>query len=98
MGTGGTLMGVGKRLKEKYANIKITAIEPEKMPILSGGEITSTHKIEGIGDDFIPDLVDKSAIDEIILINDEDAINMARRLAHELGIGVRYILWCKFDW
>lgn len=91
-------MGVGKRLKEKDTNIKITAIEPEKMPMLSGGKIISTHKIEGIGDDFIPDLVDKSAIDEIILINDEDAINMARRLANELGIGVRYILWCKFDW
>lgn len=88
IGTGGTLMGTGKKLKEKDNQIKIIAIEPDKMPMLSQGKILSQHKIEGIGDDFIPDLVDKNAIDEIILVNDDDAINMAKKLASELGLGV----------
>ena len=88
VGTGGTLMGTGKRLKEKYGDFKITAIEPDKMPLISTGKIISQHKIEGIGDDFVPDLVDKESIDEIILVNDDDAINMSRILAKELGLGV----------
>ena len=58
------------------------------MPIISKGIKISNHKIEGIGDDFVPDLLDKEKIDDIILINDEDAINMSRKLAKELGIGV----------
>lgn len=88
VGTGGTLMGIGKKLKEKYEDFKIVALEPEKMPLLSGGKIIGQHKIEGIGDDFIPKLLDKNELDEIILINDEDAINMSRKLAKELGLGV----------
>ena len=88
VGTGGTIMGIGKRLKNEYKDFKIIAIEPDKMPLISKGKIISNHKIEGIGDDFIPDLVDKKAIDDIILINDDDAVNMARKLAKELGLGV----------
>ena len=88
VGTGGTLMGTGKRLKNEYKDFKIIAIEPDKMPLISKGKIIGNHKIEGIGDDFIPDLVDKKAIDNIILINDDDAVNMARKLAKELGLGV----------
>lgn len=88
IGTGGTLMGVGKKLKEINENTIITAIEPDSMPMLSKGEIIEQHKIEGIGDDFIPGLVDRDLIDEIILINDEDAINMSRRLSGQLGLGV----------
>lgn len=88
VGTGGTLMGTGKRLKEEFKDFKIVAIEPDKMPIISQGKIISQHKIEGIGDDFVPDLVDRDAIDDIILVNDEDAINMSRILAKELGLGV----------
>ena len=100
VGTGGTLMGIGDRLKEKYKDIKIVAIEPEKMPIISEakGKIEKNsnkenikyeqHKIEGIGDDFIPELLDKEKIDDIILVSDEEAINMAKKLARELGIGV----------
>lgn len=88
VGTGGTLMGVGQRLKEKYESMSITAIEPDKMPIISGGEILGQHKIEGIGDDFIPELLDKSKIDKIILINDDDAVNMSRKISRELGLGV----------
>ena len=91
VGTGGTLIGIGKRLKEQDNQIKIYALEPEKMPMLSGGKILGQHKIEGIGDDFIPDIFkrNRNIIEkDVILINDEDAINMARRLSKELGLGV----------
>ena len=88
IGTGGTLMGVAKRLKEYNKNIKIIALEPDKMPLLSGGKIIGDHKIEGIGDEFIPKLVDFDLIDKVISINDLDAINMSRILASELGLGV----------
>ena len=88
VGTGGTLMGTGKRLREEFKNLQIVALEPDKMPVMSTGKIISQHKIEGIGDDFIPDLVEKDLIDDIILVNDDDAINMSRKLAVELGLGV----------
>ena len=88
VGTGGTLMGTSERLKEKFSDMLTVAIEPDKMPMLSGGKVISQHKIEGIGDDFIPDLVDRDKIDKIILINDDDAINMSRMISKELGIGV----------
>ena len=58
------------------------------MPLLSNGKIIGNHKIEGIGDDFIPGLYDKNLIDQIILINDDDAINMTKMLAEKLGLGV----------
>ena len=58
------------------------------MPLLSKGKMFQNHKIEGIGDDFIPDLIDKSIIDEVILVNDDDAINMVRILSNKLGLGV----------
>lgn len=88
VGTGGTLIGTGERLKKNFPNMLITAIEPDKMPMISGGKIQGQHKIEGIGDDFVPDLVEKNKIDRIFLINDNDAINMSRKLARELGLGV----------
>lgn len=88
VGTGGTLIGIGKRLKKLDENIEIVALEPEKMPLISKNKIIENHKIEGIGDDFIPDLLDKNLIDKIILVNDDDAINMSRRIAKELGLGV----------
>lgn len=88
VGTGGTLMGTGKRLKKEFKDLKIVAIEPDKMPIISQGKVIAQHKIEGIGDDFVPDLVERDAIEDIILVNDEDAINMSRKLARELGLGV----------
>ena len=88
VGTGGTLMGIGKKLKEIYKNSKVIAIEPENLPIISKGINEGTHKIEGIGDEFVPQLLDKNIIDQIILINDEDAINMTNLLASKLGLGV----------
>lgn len=88
IGTGGTLMGVSKRLKEYDKNIKIIVIEPDKLPILSKGINEGSHKIEGIGDDFIPSLVDKNLIDKVIDICDDDAINMSRLLSRKFGLGV----------
>ena len=88
VGTGGTLMGTGTRIKEKYPSSKIVAIEPENMPIISKGQKIANHKIEGIGDDFVPALLDKTKIDNIYLINDDDAINMSKKLAKELGLAV----------
>ena len=88
VGTGGTLMGVAKRLKEKNKKIKILALEPSSLPIISKGEKIGTHKIEGIGDEFIPKILNTSLIDDVILVDDIDAINMAKKLASKLGLGV----------
>ena len=88
VGTGGTLMGIGKKIKEIYKNSQVIAIEPENLPLMSKGISKGTHKLEGIGDEFIPQLLDKSIIDQIILINDDDAINMTNLLASKLGLGV----------
>lgn len=88
IGTGGTLMGIGKRFKEFNKNIKIIALEPEGYALLSNKKINYSHKIEGIGDDFIPNIVDKNLIDEIVLVNDMDSINMSKKIASNLGIGV----------
>ena len=88
VGTGGTLMGIGTRLKEKFKDLKIVAIEPDKMPIISKGIILGDHKIEGIGDEFVPDLLNKKIIDDIFLVNDDDAINISKKLAKDLGLGV----------
>ena len=88
VGTGGTMMGIAKKIKEKYKTSQIIAIEPENLPIISKNKIYGQHKIEGIGDEFVPKLLDKNIIDNIILINDEDAINMTNLLAQKLGLGV----------
>ncbi len=88
IGTGGTLMGIGKRFKEFNKNIKIIALEPEGYALLSNKKTNYSHKIEGIGDDFIPNIVDKNLIDEIVLVNDMDSINMSKKIASNLGIGV----------
>lgn len=87
IGTGGTLIGAGKCLKEYNNNIKIVALEPDTMAIMSDG-IVDSHKIEGIGDDFIPSIVDRNIIDKIELISDLDAIIMSQKLAKCLGLGV----------
>lgn len=87
IGTGGTLMGIGRKIKREYPGAIIAAMEPDKMPLLSQNKIISNHKIEGIGDDFVPDLVDRNLIDKVIIVNDDDAVNMSRLLSKKLGIG-----------
>ena len=88
IGSGGTLMGIGKKLKDNYSNILIGVVEPDKMPLLTTGKVIGNHKLEGIGDEFIPDLVDTSIIDKVFDINDDDAINMAKLINRKLGLGV----------
>lgn len=87
IGTGGTLIGTGKKLKEVNPDVKIYALEPTNMALIKTEKIGS-HKIEGIGDEFIPNIVDLDIIDDIILIDDEEAIVMAQNIAKTLGIGV----------
>ena len=88
IGTGGTLMGIGKRLKEHNPDSKIFALEPSTLSILKMGMEEGSHMIEGIGDDFIPGIVQKELIDEIVLIEDCDAINMSKIIAKEFGLGI----------
>lgn len=88
IGTGGTLMGIGKRIKEKNPKAVIVALEPKQLPIISNGTANGKHRIDGIGDDFIPKIVDMNLIDKILTIDDEDAINMSKILAKRFGLGV----------
>ena len=88
IGTGGTLMGIGKRLKENNPNFKLYSLEPSTLSILKLGMEEGDHMIEGIGDDFIPEIVEENLIDYIILIDDLDAINMSKRIAKEFGLGI----------
>lgn len=85
VGTGGTLSGTGKYLKEKNPNIKIIAVEPYDSPLLSKG-IAASHKIQGIGANFIPDNLDKSIYDEVMTIKTEEAYETCRKLAKSAGI------------
>ena len=88
IGTGGTLMGIGKRLKDNNPDSKVFALEPSTLSILKMGMEEGSHMIEGIGDDFIPGIVDEDLIDDIVLIHDCDAINMSKRIANEFGLGI----------
>lgn len=85
VGTGGTITGVGKRLKEANPNTLIVAVEPSKSPLLSKGKADS-HGIQGIGANFVPKILDIDIIDEIITIDDEDAFSYARKLSQSEGI------------
>jgi len=84
-GTAGTITGVGRYLKERDPSIRVYVVEPEEAPILSRGRWGS-HRIEGIGDGFVPDNLDLSVVDGVILVSSDEAIYMARRMAREEGI------------
>lgn len=88
VGTGGTIMGVGKFLKEQDPDIKIHPLEPENSPTLSTGYKVGKHRIQGISDEFIPPIVKLDNLDKVVAVDDGDAIIMAQKLASELGIGV----------
>jgi len=85
VGTGGTITGCARFLKRKNPKIKVFAIEPASSPVLSGGE-PGSHAIQGIGAGFIPNVLDMSQIDEVIKINDNEAMEIGRRLAKEEGL------------
>jgi cysteine synthase A len=85
VGTGGTVTGVGEVLKSKNKSVRIVAVEPASSPVLSGGE-PGYHKIQGIGAGFIPAVLNRDILDEIVAVSDEDAISHARRLAAEEGL------------
>lgn len=85
VGTGGTLTGVAEVIKKRKESFKAIAVEPESSPVLSGGK-PGPHKIQGIGAGFIPDVLNRRIIDEIITVSDENAGIVARRLAKEEGI------------
>jgi cysteine synthase A len=85
VGTGGTITGVGQALKARRPSVRVVAVEPLSSPVLSGGA-KGPHKIQGIGAGFVPEVLDRSVIDEIVLVADEDAFRTARLLARTEGI------------
>ncbi len=85
VGTGGTITGVGQMLKERAPETLVVAVEPVSSPVLSGGA-PGPHKIQGIGAGFVPEVLDRSVIDEVLTVSDEDALETARLVAREEGI------------
>ncbi len=88
VGTGGTIMGVGRFFKAQDPDIKIYPLEPSNSPTLSTGCKVGKHRVQGISDEFIPPIVDLDFLDDVVSVDDGDAIIMAQKLASELGIGV----------
>ncbi len=85
IGTGGTITGCGQVFKEKNKDVQIVGVEPEDSPVLSGGK-PGPHKIQGIGAGFVPDILDKSVIDEIVKVSNSNAMTTSRQLAAKEGI------------
>jgi cysteine synthase A len=84
-GTGGTITGVGERLKERKAGVKVVAVEPAASPVLSDG-VVGPHRIQGIGPGFVPPILNRGVLDEVIQVEDDDAIQTARAVNREEGI------------
>jgi cysteine synthase A len=100
VGTGGTITGVGRFLKEKNPSIRIIALEPSASPVLSGGQ-PAPHKIQGIGAGFVPDILDRTVIDEVITVDNDAAIQTSYAAAREEGLLVGYssgaALWAALE-
>lgn len=88
VGTGGTVMGVGELLREMNPNVRIHPLEPLESPTISTGHKVGKHRIQGISDEFIPDIVELDKLDEVIAVSDGDSILMAQKLATTLGLAV----------
>jgi len=87
VGTGGTITGVGQVLKSRKPSVKMIAVEPSGSPVLSGGQ-AGPHKIQGLGAGFVPSILDRGVMDEVVQVTNEDSFAMARRVAREEGIPV----------
>ncbi len=85
VGTGGTLTGVGEVIKSRKPSFKVVAVEPDASPVLSGGE-KGPHKIQGIGAGFVPEVLNTNIYDEVIRVKDDEAFEIARRMAKEEGL------------
>jgi cysteine synthase A len=85
VGTGGTITGCGERLKERNPALIVVAVEPKASPVISGGA-AGPHKIQGIGAGFVPEVLNRDVIDEVLAVDDEDAIATARRCAAVEGV------------
>jgi cysteine synthase A len=85
VGTGGTVTGVGEVLKQRKPSVKIVAVEPDASPVLSGGQ-PGPHRIQGIGAGFVPKILNRSVIDEVIRVTNEDAFDTSKRLSREEGV------------
>jgi cysteine synthase len=85
VGTGGTITGCGERLKERNPDLQVVAVEPKSSPVLSGGR-PGPHKLQGIGAGFVPSVLNREVIDEIVPVDDEDALETARRCARREGV------------
>jgi cysteine synthase len=100
VGTGGTITGIGEVLKSKKSSVKVIAIEPEKSPVLSGGQ-PGPHRLQGIGAGFVPEIFNRSIVDEIITVKEEDAGNTARNAAKKegllIGISSGAALWAALQ-
>jgi len=88
VGTGGTVMGVGRYLRSQHAGVRVHPLEPAESPTLQTGHKVGQHRIQGISDEFIPAIVDLKALDPVVDVCDGDAILMAQQLARQLGLGV----------
>jgi cysteine synthase A len=88
VGTGGTIMGVGRFLRSQNPKVKIHPLEPAESPVLTAGQKVGHHRIQGISDEFVPPIVKLDEFDEVVSANDGDSILMAQKLAAQLGIAV----------
>jgi len=88
VGTGGTVMGAGRFLRQQHAGVSVHPVEPASSPTLSTGHHVGRHRIQGISDEFVPPIVDLGKLDAVVAVDDGDAIRMAQKLAARLGLGV----------